>query len=382
MKIKKSKTKKITHIPLVMLFGIGIYFAIAHGLPAYEKKFGAQVGLLRNEEISPRDSVVIDFSQAVLWPEKNNKVIINPAIEADAVWSANGKQLVITPKEFWNPASSYVISYAGGRSVFLTKIAKVKLSFTTIKNPRVVAISPTNEQRDVVLDIENPIVVNFDKSTKDFFIKFTLEPGIEMAYENNLEKTQFKLIPKTPLVEGQKYKLEIAAKYSNDAMDSYKKIADSSFETAPKAPTVWEKDFTLRLAQAKQYTRPKITTGKYIDINISQQIMSIFENGLLINSFLVSSGKRGMDTPPGEYQIRNKATRVWSKTYGLFMPYWMAVAKDGKIGIHELPEWPSGYKEGANHLGVPVSHGCVRLGVGSAKTVFDWTEVGTPVVIY
>jgi lipoprotein-anchoring transpeptidase ErfK/SrfK len=64
------------------------------------------------------------------------------------------------------------------------------------------------------------------------------------------------------------------------------------------------------------------------------------------------------------------------------MPFWMAVAADGKFGIHELPEWPGGYKEGANHLGIPVSHGCIRLGVGPAKQVYDWTEVGTPVVIY
>jgi lipoprotein-anchoring transpeptidase ErfK/SrfK len=33
-------------------------------------------------------------------------------------------------------------------------------------------------------------------------------------------------------------------------------------------------------------------------------------------------------------------------------------------------------------LGIPVSHGCVRLGIGPAKQVYEWTEVGTPVIIY
>ena len=89
-----------------------------------------------------------------------------------------------------------------------------------------------------------------------------------------------------------------------------------------------------------------------------------------------------MNTPAGEYAIRNKAPRVWSRAYGLFMPYWMALVPDGKFGIHELPEWPGGYKEGANHLGIPVSHGCVRLGVGPAQRVFEWTEINTPVIIY
>jgi lipoprotein-anchoring transpeptidase ErfK/SrfK len=53
-----------------------------------------------------------------------------------------------------------------------------------------------------------------------------------------------------------------------------------------------------------------------------------------------------------------------------------------EYGIHELPEWPDGTKEGESHLGTPVSHGCVRLGRGDAQAVYDWVEVGTPVFIH
>ncbi len=89
-----------------------------------------------------------------------------------------------------------------------------------------------------------------------------------------------------------------------------------------------------------------------------------------------------MDTPRGEFKVSNKHPRPWSKQYGLYMPYWMAIMSSGKYGIHELPEWPSGYKEGENHLGTPVSHGCVRLGVGAAKRVYEWAEIGTPIIIH
>jgi lipoprotein-anchoring transpeptidase ErfK/SrfK len=61
------------------------------------------------------------------------------------------------------------------------------------------------------------------------------------------------------------------------------------------------------------------------------------------------------------------------------MPWWMAF-KYG-YGLHELPEWPSGKKEGENHLGIRVSHGCIRLGVGPAKWIYDWTPVGTRVEV-
>jgi lipoprotein-anchoring transpeptidase ErfK/SrfK len=89
-----------------------------------------------------------------------------------------------------------------------------------------------------------------------------------------------------------------------------------------------------------------------------------------------------MNTPKGEFSIQNKTPRAWSNKYKLYMPYWQAITPSGEYGIHELPEWPGGYKEGANHLGTPVSHGCVRLGIGAAERVYAWTEIGTPIIIY
>ena len=121
--------------------------------------------------------------------------------------------------------------------------------------------------------------------------------------------------------------------------------------------------------------------GKYIDINLTKQIMSIFSGGTNMGNFRISTGKRGMNTPAGDFSIMNKRKRAWSKKYKLFMPYFMGFTSQGH-GIHELPEWPSGYKEGANHLGIPVSHGCVRLGVGPAEIVYHFADIGTLVHIH
>ncbi|HEX8974217.1 MAG TPA: L,D-transpeptidase [Patescibacteria group bacterium] len=149
-----------------------------------------------------------------------------------------------------------------------------------------------------------------------------------------------------------------------------------------KVPIVRDKNPATRLEEAKTYAKPQILDGKYIDISLSHQNMVLFENGQAVDAYLISSGKRGYDTPIGTYQIQNKVPRAWSRTYSLFMPHWMALVSDGKFGIHELPVWPGGYQEGANHLGIPVSHGCVRLGVGPAKRVYDWADVGTTVIVH
>jgi lipoprotein-anchoring transpeptidase ErfK/SrfK len=120
---------------------------------------------------------------------------------------------------------------------------------------------------------------------------------------------------------------------------------------------------------------------KKIVIKLSEQKLYLYENQEVIGEFLVSTGKPGYDTPVGEFMVYNRFERAWSSAYGLWMPFWMAVAKDGSFGIHELPEWPGGYKEGLDHLGIAVSHGCIRLGLGPAEIVYNWAEIGTPVVI-
>ncbi len=123
------------------------------------------------------------------------------------------------------------------------------------------------------------------------------------------------------------------------------------------------------------------TELKFVQIDIANQKMYLFENREVVNSFSISSGKSGMDTPKGVHKIYNKALRPYSKKYGLYMPYWNSISADGQFGIHELPEWPNGYKEGESHLGIPVSHGCIRLGVGAAAYVYEWAPIGTAVVI-
>jgi len=120
--------------------------------------------------------------------------------------------------------------------------------------------------------------------------------------------------------------------------------------------------------------------GKYIEVNLSQQIMYLIEGNNQIGSYTVSTGAWDTPTPIGTRTISSKDAMAWSSKYGLYMPYWNDIG--GGYGIHELPEWPGGYKEGETHLGIPVSHGCIRLGVGSAEFVYNWAPIGTPVVIH
>ncbi len=122
---------------------------------------------------------------------------------------------------------------------------------------------------------------------------------------------------------------------------------------------------------------------KELVVTISKQQLEQKLAGITLAVFPVSTGKAKLPTPTGHFAIKAKAERAWSRTAKLWMPWWMqfTAVKGGTVGIHELPEWPNGKKEGEGHLGRPVSHGCIRLGIGPAKDIYDWAPVGTKVTV-
>lgn len=128
--------------------------------------------------------------------------------------------------------------------------------------------------------------------------------------------------------------------------------------------------------------------GKYLEVNLKEQMLYQWEGATMVASYTVSTGKWSSPTPEGVLYIKNHISYAYSRKYDLYMPWWLGLAwnPDGSgyegYGLHELPEWRGGRKEGESHLGTPVSHGCVRLGVGPAQAIYNWAEEGMPVYIH
>jgi lipoprotein-anchoring transpeptidase ErfK/SrfK len=170
--------------------------------------------------------------------------------------------------------------------------------------------------------------------------------------------------------EGTKLDKEKARETIKDALQTSKTRIALAITTSEIKEEVVQPGFT-----------PGKWPGKYIEVNLKEQNLYQWEGTNLLNTFKVSTGKWSMPTPTGEFSINGKDPRAYSRKYELYMPYWMAFI-GSEYGIHELPEWANGVKEGEAHLGTPVSHGCIRLGRGSAQTIYDWAEVGTPVYVH
>lgn len=126
--------------------------------------------------------------------------------------------------------------------------------------------------------------------------------------------------------------------------------------------------------------------GRYLEIDLSAQRMHLIEGNQYHKTSIISTGAWTHPTPTGQFAIKNHIKTAWSKRYGLYMPLWMAIQTpeglyDG-YGLHGLPYWPNGRREGESHLGKPVSHGCIRLGSGDIEYLYEWAQDGTPVVIH
>lgn len=127
---------------------------------------------------------------------------------------------------------------------------------------------------------------------------------------------------------------------------------------------------------------------QYIEIDISQQKLFTFKNKNLVKTYRVSTGK-DYPTPVGSFKILNKTGLGFSSIYNVWMPYWMGFEFSKELhayfGIHELPYFYSGknkIQRPREFIGAPNTGGCVALDIGDAKEVYQFADIGTPVVIY
>lgn len=124
--------------------------------------------------------------------------------------------------------------------------------------------------------------------------------------------------------------------------------------------------------------------GKTIELDIAKQKLIAWEDGVVVYRFVVSTGRRGFSTPTGTFKIHTKYVKRWSRKWKVWMPYAMFWHPRHGYAFHELPYKPGREDQriGKSRLGRPDSHGCVRVDVGDAKTLYDWAPVGTTVWIH
>jgi lipoprotein-anchoring transpeptidase ErfK/SrfK len=114
--------------------------------------------------------------------------------------------------------------------------------------------------------------------------------------------------------------------------------------------------------------------SRALQFYLSTQTFDYTENGDLVVSGPIASGKARSPTPTGKFSVLSKQKDKESSKYDneIGTPAWMPYSMQfyGNYFVHEgwLP-------------GQPASHGCIRMGHNHAKLLFERMKIGDPVTV-
>ena len=112
--------------------------------------------------------------------------------------------------------------------------------------------------------------------------------------------------------------------------------------------------------------------GKQIVVDLSEQRVYAYENGVLVRQFVVSTGLPGTPTIQGSFTIQRKTPSRHMSGPGYDLP-----------GVPWVMYFYRGYAlHGTywhNNFGQPMSHGCVNMRTPDAEWLYQWAPIGTSV---
>lgn len=177
----------------------------------------------------------------------------------------------------------------------------------------------------------------------------------------------------TPVITGVKWLNEAEAK-----IDVYSgTTSETAFELQKKLIYAYK---SMRVGDMQ------IDGTRTVEVDLSEQKMTLKIDDYILREFTISSGAKATPTPTGSFPIMLKnEVRIGAKYPHYVMPRFQLLTPQG-AGLHALPSLSNDngtfWTEAKSHLGIPVSHGCVRMGPEDADFTFAFTEVGDVVTIH
>jgi len=123
------------------------------------------------------------------------------------------------------------------------------------------------------------------------------------------------------------------------------------------------------------------TLLRKIDVNLSTETLTVTENGNVVDSWAISSGREGFSTHTGSFAVnwkletQNMGNTDLTKAPFYYQPdvKWIMYF-NGDEALHGV-YWHDNW-------GTPMSHGCVGMPEWRAEWLFDWSPQGTEVNVH
>jgi hypothetical protein len=144
-------------------------------------------------------------------------------------------------------------------------------------------------------------------------------------------------------------------------------------------PDEWVEARKVAIVSPKATPPDGVTTGRWIDINLAEQTLAVYDNDKLVFATVIASGLEPFWTKPGLFQIyQKKETETMRNAdptdfYYLDNVPW-TMYFDKARALHGA-YWRT-------RFGYPQSHGCINLSVGDSHWLFNWAHEGDYVYVY
>ena len=170
------------------------------------------------------------------------------------------------------------------------------------------------------------------------------------------------------------------AKY--DYFPVYNVVEAEGYEWFQVSPTEWIPSLKARQVVVDTSTPPEVEGGRWINIDLHNQTLAVYDNYELVFASLVATGAGELYSDPGTYRVyemkeldvmQGSYTSDRSDFYYLEAVPWQIYYNHAQA-IHGI-YWPA-------MLGFPQSHGCVNMFPGDAHWLYMWTQVGDYVYVH
>jgi len=170
--------------------------------------------------------------------------------------------------------------------------------------------------------------------------------------------------------------------YNHEMVWVYETIETNGIAWYKIGPDEWIPENLIARVTPNTTPPTEVTGNRWIEINLFEQTITVYENNQLVYATLIASGLDPFWTRPGAFQIYEKLETT--PMSGAF-----EADRSDAYYLEDVP-WTMYFDEArAIHgaywranLGFPQSHGCVNASIGDARWLFDWAEVGDWVYVW
>lgn len=282
-----------------------------------------------------------------------------------------------------------------GGIIYATNFSLPKITFVSsrISSTEAIILSFKQPQNTIIfeknLEISPNALVDFiwsvDRKNLTIMPLIELKEGevYELAIKNYGNFASASILGRLRNLIGKRQIAKVTVAIANPNKDFY--LIDVPEITPRHLPVSENANFVLSKEAIDDLQNCSQVLIKCIELNLTTQRLTKWEKGEIAKEYIISSGQPAYATKVGNFSILSKVPVAYGGVKGQRwkMPFWMGIYFVGSTenGFHELP-FINGIRESSNSLGRPVSHGCVRLGIGDAQELYDWAEIGTPVLIH